>query len=387
MARMRLEDALAEVTRERAQGLAEVATQKAELRREIEAMQTHAEQQQGRVELNIGGHCFQTSVQTLRRLPHTFFDAYFSGRYAQDVCNNGSIFVDRDGEHFGHVLEYMRDGVVSVAEAGAHPSVSLLRALKREFGYYCIELMAEQSAEPAQLETAYVMGGIDDDGIMWPSMERYDTTSRRWSSVSNMSITRQGFCACVLNGEVYINGGFDIEFNDIRSVEKYSPSSDTWSAVVPMPMVRSHHCAVAVGSAMYVLGGSAEEIHKFDSLQGTWIVVAHDPRGICLLFAAVAVGTDIYVFGGEDDDHITQDTVMKYDTVIDAWSTLAPMPHHSSRHSASVCNGLVYIVGAGDNGEIFLCFDPATAEWSMLTPTRGATEVIAPPTCCVGACT
>jgi hypothetical protein len=58
--------------------------------------------------------------------------------------------VDRDGEHFGHVLEYMRDGVVTVAEPGAHPSVSLLRSLKREFGFYCIELCMEQAAEPEQ---------------------------------------------------------------------------------------------------------------------------------------------------------------------------------------------------------------------------------------------
>jgi hypothetical protein len=55
----------------------------------------------------------------MRRVPYTFFDAYFSGRYAQDVCDDGSIFVDRDGERFVHVLEYMRDGVVSVAEPGA----------------------------------------------------------------------------------------------------------------------------------------------------------------------------------------------------------------------------------------------------------------------------
>jgi hypothetical protein len=109
-ARTRLAGALSRVAKERAEGLAEVATQKADLCREINAMQTHAEQQQGRVELNIGGHCFQTSVQTLRRVPHTFFHSYFSGRYAQDVCLDGSIFVDRDGEHFGHVLEYMRDG-------------------------------------------------------------------------------------------------------------------------------------------------------------------------------------------------------------------------------------------------------------------------------------
>jgi hypothetical protein len=77
-------------------------------------------------------------------VPQTFFDAYFSGRYAQDVCKDGSIFVDRDGKHFGHVLEYMREGVVQVSEPGAHPSILLLRALKREFGFYCIELCAEQ---------------------------------------------------------------------------------------------------------------------------------------------------------------------------------------------------------------------------------------------------
>jgi hypothetical protein len=186
-ARTRLEGALAEVAREKAQGLAEVATQKDELRREIEAMQTHQEQQQGRVELNIGGHYFQTSVQTLRRLPHTFFNAYFSGRYAQDVCLDGSIFVDRDGKHFGHVLEYMRDGVVSVAESDACPSVSLLRALKREFGYYCIELVAEQPAEPAQLDMAYVMGGRRRNQAL-SSMQRYDATSGQWSETATCAL-------------------------------------------------------------------------------------------------------------------------------------------------------------------------------------------------------
>jgi hypothetical protein len=87
-------------------------------------MHTHKEAQEGRVELNIGGVRFQTSVQALRRVPHTFFDAYFSGRHARDVSEDGSIFVNRDGEHFGHVLEYMWDGVVAVAEPGARPSVS-----------------------------------------------------------------------------------------------------------------------------------------------------------------------------------------------------------------------------------------------------------------------
>jgi hypothetical protein len=165
MARTRLEGAVAEVAKEHAKGLAKVAKEREELHREMAAMHTHKEQQEGRVELNIGGYHFETSVQALRRVPHTFFDAYFSGRYAQDVCDDGSIFVDRDGEHFGYVLEYMRDGVVSVAEPGACPSVSLLRSLKREFGFYCIELVTEEPAEPEQPEGRG--GGICDGWVQW----------------------------------------------------------------------------------------------------------------------------------------------------------------------------------------------------------------------------
>jgi hypothetical protein len=167
---------LAEVARERDKGLAEVETRRAELHREVAAMQMHQAAHEGRVELNIGGFRFDTSVQTLRHVPHTFFDAYFSGRYAQDVCADGSIFVDRDGEHFGHILEYMRDGVVSVAEPGARPSIRLLRALKREFGFYCIELCTEQHTEPQQPEVALVMGGHHADYTL-ASMERYNTLS------------------------------------------------------------------------------------------------------------------------------------------------------------------------------------------------------------------
>jgi hypothetical protein len=107
-------------------------------------------------------------VQALRRVPDTFFDAYFRSRYAQDVCDDGSIFVDRDGEQFGHVLEYMRDGTVAVAEPGAHPSVSLLRTLEREFGFYCIRIVAkfEQLEEPERHEVALVMGGFGDGRVL-----------------------------------------------------------------------------------------------------------------------------------------------------------------------------------------------------------------------------
>jgi hypothetical protein len=234
-ARTRLEVALAEVAKERARGLAEVDARREELGREVAAMHKHKEAQEGHVELNIGGYRFQASVQALRRVSHTFFDAYFSGRHLQDVCRDGSIFVDRDGE-------YMRDGVVAVAKPGASPSVSLLRALKREFGFYCIELVAE---EPVGQETAYVVGGFDR-GSWLASMEWYDASSDQWGAAAPMGNARVHFGACVVAGELYVTGGMG--YGDLLSnVGKYSPASDTWSAVAPLPEARYDHVAVAVG--------------------------------------------------------------------------------------------------------------------------------------------
>jgi N-acetylneuraminic acid mutarotase len=74
--------------------------------------------------------------------------------------------------------------------------------------------------------------------------------------------------------------------------------------------------------------------------------------------AACVIENDIYVFksvyGGAS-------SVFKYDTVTDAWTTLAPMPQAvgSAYHSVSVLNGLVYIVGAGEEFCDVFQSDPA----------------------------
>jgi hypothetical protein len=58
------------------------------------------------------------------------------------------------GEHFGDVLGYMRGDVVSATALEASElDVCLLHALRREFGFYCIELMAKPE------EMVFVVGG------------------------------------------------------------------------------------------------------------------------------------------------------------------------------------------------------------------------------------
>jgi hypothetical protein len=81
------------------------------------------------------------------------------------------------------------------------------------------------------------------------------------------------------------------------------------------------------------------------------------------------LGIAIYVFGGNDMNMIPQNSVFKYDTVADAWSTLAPMRTYCVNHSVSVLDDLVYIVGAGHLGREFLRFDPVSGAWHSLAPT------------------
>ena len=83
-ARKCAEGMLAEVEEARARGEAEVAEKRAALEAELAAMQGAQQWQGGRVELDVGGRRFHTSVATLRSKPGNFFDAMFSGRYAME---------------------------------------------------------------------------------------------------------------------------------------------------------------------------------------------------------------------------------------------------------------------------------------------------------------
>ncbi|KAL3755008.1 hypothetical protein ACJRO7_002134 [Eucalyptus globulus] len=79
-----------------------------------------------------GGKKFSTTVDTLsQREPDSMLAAMFSGRHV--VCRDpdtGYVFVDRDGKHFRHILNWLRDGVIPTL------SDSDYSQLLREAEYY-----------------------------------------------------------------------------------------------------------------------------------------------------------------------------------------------------------------------------------------------------------
>jgi hypothetical protein len=64
--------------------------------------------QTSRIKLNIGGESFTTSVETLKSEKDTMLAAMFSGRFELVPDDSGSFFIDRDGTHFRHILNYLR---------------------------------------------------------------------------------------------------------------------------------------------------------------------------------------------------------------------------------------------------------------------------------------
>ncbi|KAM8903509.1 BTB/POZ domain-containing protein KCTD14 isoform 2-T2 [Spinachia spinachia] len=60
------------------------------------------------VQLNVGGQMFSTSVSTLRKHPESKLAELLSRPPRARGDTQGRFFIDRDGTHFGAVLEYLR---------------------------------------------------------------------------------------------------------------------------------------------------------------------------------------------------------------------------------------------------------------------------------------
>lgn len=69
----------------------------------------------GRVKLNVGGVKYETTLTTLTADgDDSMLGSMFSGRHELHPDDDGEVFIDRDGKHFGHILNVLRDSSVAV---------------------------------------------------------------------------------------------------------------------------------------------------------------------------------------------------------------------------------------------------------------------------------
>lgn len=62
-----------------------------------------------RIKLDVGGVKFTTLRSTLQAVPGSMLEALFSGRHKNEPDEEGYHFIDRDGTHFRHILNFLRD--------------------------------------------------------------------------------------------------------------------------------------------------------------------------------------------------------------------------------------------------------------------------------------
>jgi N-acetylneuraminic acid mutarotase len=285
-------------------------------------------------------------------------DALFSGRHAVIEEEDGSVFIDRDGSAFGHVLAYLQDGVVA---AGCENDARLLGRLKRDFDFYCIELVEERTMVLA-------VGGFGNSNNAVSTMERYDRQQDSWTAAASMCQARFRFGSCMIAGELYVTGGITTDSTKLATVERYS---NAWSSVASMPQARYGHETCEIGGAMYVLGGNLLHTWKYDAGTDTWSEVAPMPAGRNYT-AACAIGSDIYVIGGNSqlNSIVLTAEVYKYSVDSNNWSTVSPMSTARAYHGACVLGGMIYVAGGQDAADVNLSsvlrYDPSSDTWSTV---------------------
>lgn len=89
------------------------------------------------VKLNVGGSLHYTTIGTLTK-HDTMLRAMFSGRMEVLTDSEGWILIDRSGKHFGTILSFLRDGMVTLPETSKD-----IADLMAEAKYYCITPLVE----------------------------------------------------------------------------------------------------------------------------------------------------------------------------------------------------------------------------------------------------
>ena len=119
----------------------------------------------GRIKLNVGGVKYETTLATLTADgDKSMLGAMFSGRSAPPFDEDGEVFFDRDGKHFGNVLNVLRG-------CGVMVSNKHYIALTVELLYYGI----------SDARCVQHIGIIDEEGRLWyQSLEK-----PRWKMVGD----------------------------------------------------------------------------------------------------------------------------------------------------------------------------------------------------------
>ncbi|XP_072129792.1 actin-binding protein IPP isoform X3 [Mobula birostris] len=122
-----------------------------------------------------------------------------------------------------------------------------------------------------------LQGGRWSDSRTLSCVERFDSFSQYWTTVSSLHQARSGLGVAVLEGMIYVIGG-ESDSMIFDCTERYDPVTKQWAAVASMNFPRCGLAVCACHATIYALGGwvgadIGKTMERFDPSENKWEVV------------------------------------------------------------------------------------------------------------------
>eukprot|EP01071_Lankesteria_metandrocarpae_P006172 Lankesteria_metandrocarpae@DN4266_c0_g1_i10.p1 len=373
-------------------------------------------------DVNVGGVIFQSSRHTLVQQPGSLLEALFSGRHKMPRDREGRIFVDRDGELFRIILNFLRDPSTHplprdaaesdailkesafyginffpfplVFACGGHNGVEHLRAVEvldvnEQCWRPCRAMETERTYFGSGVMSGrlYVFGGQNLDYKALCDVECYDALRDCWTAAPPLNVSRRNTAGATLNDDrLFAIGGFD-GASILTSVEAYDPRMRSWTLVASLNTARSSAAVAVYGGALYVFGGTRGErlktVEVYDQRMDKWQPLDKDMLEVRSAACACGISDNVYILGGTDAEHKVHSSVEVYSGATNAWSFVRNMKQQRMDASCIPVAESILVAG-GQAGAVLQStefYRPDLDEWQtgpeMIFPRYGHELIIA----------
>jgi subtilisin family serine protease len=205
----------------------------------------------------------------------------------------------------------------------------------------------------------YLIGGYTtrDDGANLDMVTAFDPVTRVFTADDPLPYAICFPGAAAVDRKIYVIGGLDADDIPVSAILSFDPiraAGSRWKTEAStLSLARFAHGTIAVGGKVYVMGGletwEDSEIYTstgeiFDPATGSITAMAPMPIPLAR-FGTATDGRYIYVTGGTNNDfwYTPKDTVLRYDTVEDTWSSLPDRQLDLAKLSAPA----IFVPGTG----------------------------------------
>ena len=189
----------------------------------------------------------------------SFFPHHLASTPTEHPRAHRYVFLDRDGRWFGVVLDYLREGLVTVPRNDPVQQ----RAVRREVAYYGVERLLPLLPDVSRQRTHVMFFG----SVFLKHFLKKESYSGNAVALCDMRtgatlVHQVGFwmsqCCCSIDGVVYFGASSRPDDFVLDAIDSFAPGTGCWGHVaLPVP-VRPCPCQMyAVGRHAVIFGNSS----------------------------------------------------------------------------------------------------------------------------------